>query len=625
MAGEARDWDMVSQLLNEEADRKEREGGESAPDEQNGTSEWPDSYTTKTYNVPDFRADTALKHLNALSIKAVKLGMPAFEVESGEPFLTPADGTWGIEKGKVRMIPFTVTGGPPMIEGWRFLAKIDHDDQMNIVQGFGVDETVEKEPGFLKHLQSCEPNCEHCNLKRNRNTTFIFQSVDDPAERIQVGSTCVDDFSGHNSPDQVISLATRWLEVIRDYFDPDDDGFDKPSRGQMHFEVEDVLAAGAAIVREHGHWVSRDSADLDGSSAVWVQQLILDSKSFSEVVKPCDEQEAADILAWLRSDAFDDKGNSYLGNLKAMAIREAVPFKYTGFLASGVATWHREQGYRQKQAEKPQANMKLGEPGEKITLDATVEKVIFIDNQFGGSDLNILRDNDTGAKLVWFNSGRRTMDEGDSYHITGTVKGHEQRDDLWQTKLTRVNSPEAMLAKQLKDKPENTKAIQKKIKATHHINARDGRGDTPLLIASYYHQNTMKGREVIDALLDAGADYTIESNYSMTPFDHWVVAGDVDLIERALTEHPELAKGWTEDDLAKEIHLTDDDRVTVAALLAKAKTAATAEHDQPRAQNQQPRHDQEQYPAPKQSSSNDAAHDLGLDDDEEDLAGIRLG
>lgn len=626
MADQSGNTSIVELLINEEVARLQAVG-DSATENLAGDENAPKGYERKTYNVPGFRVAQALKHLTALSIKAVKLGMPEFEVEKGEPFLVPANGDYGIEIGKIQMVPLTVTGGPPILDGWRFLAKIDHDDAMNIVQGFGVDAVAEKEPGFLKSLQSCEPNCEHCNVKRNRNVTFVFQSTDDPNERIQVGSTCVDDFSGHSSPGDVISLATRWFDVIRDYFDPEDDGFEKPSIGQMYFEAEDVLAAGAAAVRQQGHWVSRDSAGLDGCSTDWVQQLLLDQKSFSQVVQSSDRLEAKNILSWLRSDDFDDKNTSYLGNLQAMGIRGAVPFKMTGFLASAVATWHREQKQQQRQDQERSVSQKLGSEKEKITLSAVVEKIQFIDNDFGGSDLTILKDQDSGAKMVWFNSGRRTMFEGDTYKITGTVKKHEQRDDIWQTNLTRVNSPEAMLLKQLSDDPANSKAVAKKIKATENINSRNGRGDTAILIASYYHQNTGEGRATIDALLESGADYTVRAkDYDMSPVDHWVVSGETELVARAAEEHPETLADWSRDMLEKDTDLDAGKIQSFSEIIEAAHKQSESEASN--TLNEEPTLVQDgatNNSVPTNSQIPPAPDLMDDDDDDDDLPDIRLG
>ncbi|WP_273208983.1 hypothetical protein [Marinobacter subterrani] len=584
-------------------------------------------YQTQTFRVPDFRLEQAIKNLRDLSRKAQKLGMPPFKMDSGDPELVPAKGKYGI-KGKIRVVPLTVTGGPPVIDGWKFFAKIEHGDDGNLVEGFPATLEVESDRALFDKLTTCEPNCEHCNLRRSRSTTFIFQSTDNPEQKIQVGSTCVEDFSGHDSPQDVVSLATRWLDVIKDFISDEEDGFGMPSRGQLMFSAEDVVAAAVAVIREHGHWVSRDAADVDGSSGDWVQQLMLNSKNFNHTVIDGDKIEAKRILDWITGDRFEVNGNVYRHNLRTMALREAVSFKHIPFLASGAATWHRDQAIAQKRAANPTTSIKLGEEGEKLTLDVRVEKIHFIDNPFGGSDLTILKDLNTNGKLVWFNSGKRTMTEGDTYRITGTVKGHEQRDDVWQTKLTRVNGPEIKLHKHLADNGEDTKTFRKHLKETQHIDARSGQGETALYIASRNYQISHEDRGVVEAILDAGADYTIESKRDrMTPFDQWVVAGDHQWIRMALEKHPELARHWDKRELGECEQLSEEDRNHILAVhqqvviqdeatkqveqkeQGKATTTATPEAPRPI--------------TPFPSAPNDAPMDAM--DDEEDLAGIRIG
>lgn len=584
-------------------------------------------YQTQTFQIPEFRLEHASDRLKVLSRRAQKLGMPPFEMTEGEPYFIRASGEYGQTGGKIRMIPLTVTGGAPVLDGWRFFAKIEHEEPANLVQGFAASRAVENDPALLKTLTQCPPNCEHCNLKRSRNTTFIFQSTDDPSKRIQVGSSCVDDFSGHRSPDEVVAIATRWSDLIQEFYDDEEDGWGKPSLGQIRFDVDLVLAAACAIVRNEGRWVGRDAAGPNGSSVDWVQNLLVNPKQYHKTVTEGDHKQAETIAAWLRSDDFDVGGDLYKSNLQVMAHRGAVPFKLTGFLASAVATWNREQ--QRTQQRQASVSIKLGSPGEKITLDATVEKILAVESQFGVSDLTILKDNATQGKMVWFNSGKRWMTEGDTYHITGTVKGHEERDGLWQTKLTRVNSSENLLFRATETAVTVNKTFQKKLKEAKYLNARDGSGETALYIASKKLQFNETGKEVILALLDAGIDPTIKSRVDdMIPFDHWVMAGNTDLIRLGLNRHPEFAKPWSETELNHYRHIPKEAR---DLLLATRQVALAQEQEQTQKQASGNADDAQPFvgqaaqpepPTPQQPVSQTPTMDV---DDEEDLIGIRIG
>lgn len=352
------------------------------------------------------------------------------------------------------------------------------------------------------------------------------------------------------------------------------------------------------------------------------------------VVNDGDRQTAKTINDWLCSDDFDDKGNLYRSNLQAMALRGAIPFKQTGFFASAAAAWRRDQvGIRQKQAD-PSVSLKLGVPGEKISMDATVEKIIPLDNMYGISYLTILKDNETNAKATWFNSGVQRMPEGDTYHITGTVKKHEERDGVWQTMLSRVTSPECNLKKLLTEKGTFNKAFEKKLAAVKHINSRDRAGETALYEASRGLAYEQTDRRVVMALLEAGADPSIQSlDRQDTILDHWILSGDSELIHLGLEQCPALTKPWDVESLADCDKLSEDNRNAVSVirqqvLEAEARPAVT--NAAPLEQATDPSHNtdaMEPPTAPAKSLSTKDQPELfeAMEDDESDLSTIRIG
>ncbi|EAZ98141.1 hypothetical protein [Marinobacter sp. ELB17] len=524
-------------------------------------------YTTRTFRIADIRIDLAMKKLQQLSKRAESIGMPAFGLELGEPYFVIAAGEYGMIGGRLKMFPLTVTGGAPVIPGWNFFAKIDHEDGANVVRGFGASRAVENDPVLLKELQTCPPNCDHCSVKRARNTTFLFEKTDNPGERIQVGSTCVADFSGHKTPDQLVSLATRWCELSDEFYNDEGDIGPTSSGRSRNFDVESVLAAGLAVVRKDGHWISREAAgDFGNSSVDMVQQLLTNPKIYINLVEEKDKAAAKEISDWLCSDNYDVKGSLFRSNLQAIAMRGDVPFKMTGFLSSAVAVWHNDQADLQKKKANPVVSMKLGNCDEKLTLSAKVEKIIVLENDFGTSDMTILKDTASQAKMIWFNSGKRTMFEGDTYHITGMVKSHEERDGVWQTKLSRVNSSEAALQKLISINPTFSKPFEKKLQAVIHIDARDQTGNTALFNASLSYSNGQADRKVVVALVAAGADPSIQCGQNdACSFDQWVVAGDSELIRRGIESHPELTKAWGREMLAAMDRLSPKDAELILA------------------------------------------------------------
>lgn len=501
------------------------------------------SYEHYRLKVPEFRVSEAKLKLQRLSDRAVKLGMPAFEIDLGEPEVVTrkVDGV----NQHVRVIPISVWGGPPKIPGWRFIAKIDHDKAGNEVKGFAAQALIDKEPELFKTLTTCEPDCAHCQLKRDRKTTYLFENEKTPgANRILVGSSCVEDFTGHKDPGAVLAMASQFPEVIEQFSDPDD-AFGGGGSFRV-FSVKEIFTAAAAIIRLDGRWIPRDKATEYGASTDWVTQLMMDAKTYAKVVQDVDKRTAEAVYQWLSDDSFDPGTNLYLHNLKMAVVKEYVQPKMIGFTGSAVAAWGRNQPSSQsnQQAHQSYESIWLGKHDEKIERTVRVEKILTMENMYGISRLHIMRDLDTNAKVTWFNSGARKFFEGDTYQITGRVKNMGIRDGQRETQLTRVNSPDIALHNKI-DAGMEEKAIIKKARKIKHLDARDGDGETLLHVASHLYRYRGEGKDLILDLVERGADPSLLSNRDdSNAFDYWLDSRDEELIKMGCEKFPQLAEPW---------------------------------------------------------------------------------
>lgn len=498
-------------------------------------------YETRSFVILDALALNAIRKLGDLSARAQKLGLPAFDIELGESqYRRSPDNPRVYDHYRT----LKVTGGVPKLQGWSFFAKIEHSDEGNVVKGFWAGEDSPSQSGgseLFKRMTECPSNCDHCKTNRKRNVTFFFRNkqTDDV---MQVGSSCVADFSGHQSPMTIASLAQAWPEVINELTsDPDDYGV---SYGKPAFDTNEILAASAAVIREGGRWVPRHEDPWGVGSSGEVAGLLSSPRNYDALVTAVDVDKAAKVREWLCTEDFDNRGEVYRNNLQVLAKKDYISEKNVGLLASSVAAWEREQRQGQASNRKPLANIKLGKEKEKLTLQVIIEKIIPIDSGFG-SLLHLMRDLESNARVIWYNSGASKFFEGDQYLITGTVNDWSPRDGVWQTKLTRVSSPDLkpidVLAK------EDTKALQKALKACTNINARNSKGETALIVASDKHRFHQDEQERILMLLDHGADPSIQDNDNrdrLNSFDRWVLGYDELLVAKGLETHPELSLNW---------------------------------------------------------------------------------
>lgn len=85
----------------------------------------------------------------------------------------------------------------------------------------------------------------------------------------------------------------------------------------------------------------------------------------------------------------------------------------------------------------------VGTVGERITVNVNVIKRIYIDNDWGGSFLCIMKDED-GNTLKWFASvgNKFVPEQGEEYTLRGKVKAHEEYNGEKGTILTRCKEVE---------------------------------------------------------------------------------------------------------------------------------------------------------------------------------------
>jgi hypothetical protein len=327
-----------------------------------------------------------------------------------------------------------ITGDAPKFNGWRFIATLDFDENAGlVVRTFPGVESVDRE-----ELRAGW--CGHCKTTRRRTRSFLVRN-DETGEQVQVGSSCIKDFTGWAGN-------VAWLETskVRETVG-EGGGVDFAPE----YSPESVLAVAWACVKAFGY----RRAGEDGSTGSMVYTVLYPhpksskDKAFAEKMRPLAKEakeRGADILAFLLSDDF--AGNSeYVRNLKNVAAGKRVSRRYVGLLASAPQAWarHNEQTLiRKARAEKPSEwigtapDKDKGIKGDRITFTGVIETIRFIYGDYGTTTLYQLRDELSGALVKWFASSSALGDvEGNRVTIKGTVKAHDEYQGLKSTVLTR--------------------------------------------------------------------------------------------------------------------------------------------------------------------------------------------
>lgn len=417
---------------------------------------------------------------------ARKLGIEPWDVQLGPTqWRAIARNRHEQEEGRVAVI----TGQAPVLEGWRFLAKIEHDPGGNLVKRVGGGDELPQA------WHSCAPNCDHCKTPRNRNTTFMLENVASGGVR-QVGSTCVGDFLGRAQRDPEVFLG------MYDFLDslPGEHGLDsereyEPSMNAAGCGVEPVVLMRAVLklVQEDSGYISAAKAETQRvlSTADRLRAAFWSHKPTPVVPDAAHHKLAPEVVEWLKGQHAND--SVWLRNIAALANRTCIRADDAGLFASGFVAWNRALQSQLRQ-ERGDGDW-IGAPGDKKTVAATLERKGGFDTTFGFKSILTFRDEE-GNALVWrTQKPPQDLVVGSTYHLQGTIKGHSEYAGEKQTEMARIVVAESCLFA-FEAMPKFSRWV-----ALATPDVQDRSGHTPLLKAVWSDKV-----EHAQALLGGGAD-----------------------------------------------------------------------------------------------------------------------
>lgn len=470
------------------------------------------STTIKTYQVVAGNLAELKSRVGQLNKKAIKLGMSPITLTEGkattkleDAFGTDEYGDRNMVKREVVRIEVTIHGDSPVINGWEFVALLQHEDGGTIIKAIpGLPE------GMLKGYRNATTACDHCKTNRRRNDTFVVRNVETTALK-QVGRNCLRDFLGHANPHALASMA-ELLMLAGEACEMGcgEEGFGG-SGGSSAFGMNSFLTWTIAAIRAGG-WLSRTKAremGREGSATADRVVAELCRKQGPEIIKgrlPEDAVEAERLFKFV-ADHFEsqdpEKLNDYEHNLRVVVVSNYVAFKSAGIAASLI-------GYARK-LESSEIERKLvasgvrkhvGTLGARETFVLTVAAINAVDTQYGTVRYMNFRDA-AGNRLVWKASGSTNYItlanlDGDlecpyakigmTLEVTGTVEEHklDRRDGItpetWLKRCVLAEVGHAARAVEVKKKLAAEKRAAKKKKAAE--GAGDASAATPTAVSA---------------------------------------------------------------------------------------------------------------------------------------------
>jgi hypothetical protein len=343
-----------------------------------------------------------------------------------------------------------IDGEMPSFKNWTFLAKIEHNQDkngsyLNLIQSspFMTEQDLSAIQERNDILSNCPPNCEHCNQHRNRSATFLLRNIE-TNEVKQIGSTCVNDFTGSGSLEEAMSVFELNSIFTRDF---DLDYYDELKSGKRtnHTYPLDLINAIAVYYTDKFGFKSRKQASgLDVPTAELVIDAVKDpskeirgifidymSENKNEYI-----EKAKNIVTWM---ADKQPNNAFLINSINLTKLNCVDVS-NGFQVGIVSSW--AHGYNKENEEKKEKEASLNEHfGTEKSRGSLKLRLTKIYENFDAEFPNVrltLKD-DKGRTFEWKTSPYSCpdVDIGKTYLLTATIKGHSEYKEILKTELSR--------------------------------------------------------------------------------------------------------------------------------------------------------------------------------------------
>lgn len=404
------------------------------------------------YRVPVANLERLTERVAQIQRRAAKLAV-------GEIALTLTEERDWIEQedGAVEVTYVIVDGEAPRLEGWTFLATLDHvSEEQTVIRripaetymmrrgradGEGVNEAQAQaaiEAVDLDRYRNAPPRCDHCGFDRRRRDTYIV--VHDSGETRQVGSDCIRDFLGGNDPQRVARLA-EWFRTIDEELG---EGGEIGGFGGVRRSVSTLtyLTHVAALIREQGYtsrWF-RDGGYQErrhGTADAALDNIANYGKAPDRhgprfiPVTEADEATAQATIAWVQELAERPDPSEFDHNLITYATQTFLPERGEGYVAYAPVARTRaiEREVTQAARAEQAANAEPVPEGRGVVTGAVVSTDVK-ENEYGTRYVMTVLD-DRGFR-VWgtIPSKLGPVEQGDRISFTATLE-RSDRDETF--------------------------------------------------------------------------------------------------------------------------------------------------------------------------------------------------
>jgi len=285
---------------------------------------------------------------------------------------------------------------------WRVIAQVEKHSHQGDNLLFVVSAEQEDHNHAEQH-RAVRVSCQHCNTRRARKLSYILKD-EATSEYKEVGSTCLEDFTGIN-PAAALFLAQLYsFHKLVDYSDPDVSYGGSPTS----YGTIDYLMRVLFVTERHGFMSATKARDLEscGESgeptyrlACSLPHALRNDKALMDAyseASPRLHETVQKIVEWY---AAMECSSSFDRNVKVLLSSDdlLIDNKHLAFAAGAVPAYLRHLTDRVQIAT---PSSFVGQPGEKIVGEFTVERVMHFNGTYGPEIRLSFRDAN-GNKLSW--------------------------------------------------------------------------------------------------------------------------------------------------------------------------------------------------------------------------------
>lgn len=366
--------------------------------------------TLKKFKIPAVNLGKFQRKMENLNEKCLKLKVPevGFKILEHIPEKVNLKG----EMVQVESYLVEVTGVAPKFEGWEFIATLEHTEHGNVIR------SIKEVPAIY---QSIESHCDHCKVKRQRNDTFLLHH--ETLGYAQVGRSCIRDFLGHKSPEQIAAYES-YLKEISDVENLEEDMGSSGGEIWLSYYVEWCTH----IILKRGY----RSKKSDNPTAY--QVCFIDKKE--NTLDQRDIRIAREAIAWNQARGGDQFNNS----ISIIFKKEIISPRDFGFISFGVFEYIKHLG-ELPQFEKKNPSNWIGEVEKRIEFKKiTVTKKM----EFESADTRFSRwfyiyvMSDENNNVITWKTSNASLEALKTYDFKATIKDHSEYKGTKQTEVTRL-------------------------------------------------------------------------------------------------------------------------------------------------------------------------------------------